>query len=124
MMPIIFEQLLLFDFEPHQRYEAYERKEEERRDLASDYLQVLSKSLFKHATSLDNPLNDNDNDNPLNDNPLNDNDNDNPLNDNPLNDRPPWVPLSLKFLSTAQTQDQMIRWLSWQMPSKSEFSCS
>ena len=110
MIPIIFEQLLLFDFEPHQRYEAYERKEEERRDLASDYLQVLSKSLFKHATSLDNLLNDNDNDNPLN--------------DNPLNDRPPWVPLSLKFLWTAQTQDQMIRWLSWQMPSKSEFSCS
>ena len=102
--------MLLFDFEPNQRYEAYERKEEERRDLASDYLQVLSKSLFKHANSLDNPLYDNDNNNPLN--------------DNPLNDRPPWVPPSLKFLWTAQTQDQMIRWLSWQMPSKSEFSCS
>ena len=95
-MSIIFEQLFLFDYEPHQRYEAYERKEEERRDLASDYLQVLSKSIFKHAKSLDNPL----------------------------NDRQPWVPLSLKFLWTAQTQDQMIRWLSWQMPSKSKFSCS
>ena len=116
-MPIIFELLLLFDFEPHQRYEAYERKEEERRDLASDYLQVLlfSQINFRHEKSFDNPLNDNDNDNPLNVNPLN---------DNPLNDRPPWVPLSLKFLWTAQTQDQMIRWLSWQMPSKSKFSCS
>ena len=103
-MPIIFELLLLFDFEPHQRYEAYERKEEERRDLASDYLQVVSKSMFKHAKSLDNPLSDNDN----------------PLNDNPLNDRPPWVPLSLKFLWIAQTQDQMIRSPSWQMPSKSK----
>ena len=99
-MPIIFELLLLFDFEPLQRYEAYERKEEERRDLASDYLQVLPKSMFKHATSFDNPLD-----------------------DNPLNNRPPWVPPSLKFLWIAQTQDQMIRWLSWQMPSKSKFSC-
>ena len=62
--------------------------------------------------------------NRLLDNLLYDNDNDNPLNDNPLNNRPPWVPLSLKFLWTAQTQDQMIRWLSWQMPSKSKFSCS